>query len=80
MNLPHKLFVKSANKTCEHMQIIATKNSNERQHMPDENTILQYSTNNCYKQSVKYLTHAQKPTGIQLHQLQYRKLASSKVM
>jgi len=49
MNTPYRLFVNPANMTQERIQIIATENSgstNGRQHLPEENIMLRYSTNN----------------------------------
>ena len=49
MNRPYKLFVHSVNMTQEHIEVISVENSismNGRQHMPEENTVLRYSTNN----------------------------------
>ena len=49
MNTPYKLFVHSVNMTQEHIEVISVENSisiNGRQHMPEENTVLRYSTNN----------------------------------
>jgi len=49
MNTPYKLFVNSVDMTQEHIEIIATEPSVStygRQHMPEENSMLRYSTNN----------------------------------
>ena len=47
MNTPYKLFVTSVNMMQEHIEIIATETSlSTNGIMPEENTMLRYSTNN----------------------------------